>query len=408
MPRTDLIERLAQRQAECTRNGLLRRLRTVEAIDSTRIVLGSKRLCSFASNDYLGLAAHPDLRQALTEAARNWGVGATAAHLLGGHRVAHTALQEELADWTGRERVLLYSTGFMANLGVIDALLRRGERCVQDRLNHASLLDGARLAGARLIRYPHLDADGAARQLSRHIDTPTLLASDGVFSMDGDIAPLPQLADLCIRHQATLLIDDAHGLGVLGPQGAGSLAAAGLEPTQVPILMATLGKALGVCGAFVAGSADLIEGLGQFSRTHIYTTAMPPALAAASLAAVRLARHADGYRERLQQRIAQFRHGARQLGLALLDSSTPIQPLRVGAATTALAWSQALENAGFYVPAIRPPTVAQGQARLRVTLSAQHDPAEVEQLLDALAGLAHSAAPIVDSNRPVGPDANEI
>ncbi len=398
MPRTDLIERLAQRQAECTRNGLLRRLRTVTAIDSTRIILNGQHLRSFASNDYLGLAAHPDLRQALIEAAQNWGVGATAAHLLGGHRAAHTELEIELADWTGRERALLFSTGFMANLGVIDALLERGESCVQDRLNHASLLDGARLSGAHLKRYPHLNMDGAARQLARSTATPTLLASDGVFSMDGDIAPLSQLADLGARYQATLLIDDAHGLGVLGAQGAGSLTAAGLKATQVPILMATLGKALGVCGAFVAGSAELIEGLVQFSRPHIYTTAMPPALAAASLTAVRLARGADERRENLRQRIAQFRHGAQQLGLALLDSSTPIQPLWVGAADTALAWSRDLEKAGFYVPAIRPPTVAEGQARLRVTLSAQHQHTEVEQLLDTLAHLARSTALVTGEN----------
>ncbi len=398
MSRTDLIQRLAQRQSERARNGLLRRLRTVEAIDSTTIILAGQRLCSFASNDYLGLAAHPDLRQALIEAARDWGVGATAAHLLGGHRAVHAELEEELADWTGRERALLFSTGFMANLGVTDALLKYGESCVQDRLNHASLLDGARLSGAHLKRYPHLDMDGAARQLARSTATPTLLASDAVFSMDGDIAPLSQLADLGARYQATLLIDDAHGLGVLGEQGAGSLIAAGLPATQVPILMATLGKALGVCGAFVAGSAELIEGLGQFSRPYIYTTAMPPALAAASLAAVRLARGADERRENLQRRITQFRHGAQQLGLALLDSSTPIQPLWVGEAATALAWSQALEKAGFYVPAIRPPTVAVGQARLRVALSAQHDYTEVEQLLDALADLARSTAPLTGEN----------
>ncbi len=398
MPRTNLIERLAQRQAECARNGLLRRLRTVTAIDSTSIILDGKHLRSFASNDYLGLAAHPYLRQALIEAARDWGVGATAAHLLGGHRAAHAELEEELADWTGRERVLLYSSGFMANLGVIDALLERGESCVQDRLNHASLLDGARLAGAHLKRYPHLDMDGAARQLARSTDTPTLLASDGVFSMDGDITPLPHLARLCARQQATLLIDDAHGLGVLGPQGAGSLAAAGLDSTQVPILMATLGKALGVGGAFVAGSAELIEGLGQFSRPHIYTTAMPPALAAASLTAVRLTRHADDRRESLRQRIEQFRSGARQLGLALGDSFTPIQPLWVGAADTALAWSRALEEAGFYVPAIRPPTVPEGQARLRVALSAQHKHTEVEQLLDTLASLARRTAPVASAD----------
>src|SRR5690606_8726736 len=218
------------------------------------------------------------------------GVGASAAHLLGGHRDEHAQLESELAAWTGRERALLFSTGYMANLGVIQTLLDARSICVQDRLNHACLLDGARLSGARLKRYVHADVDSARRQLQSDPEAAALLASDAVFSMDGDVAPLAELAEVCRQQQATLMIDDAHGIGVLGRDGAGSVVEAGLDETQVPVLMATLGKALGVAGAFVAGPANLIEGLVQFARSQIYTTAMPPALAAASRVALRLAR----------------------------------------------------------------------------------------------------------------------
>ena len=385
--RPDLLARLAARQQAQAEAGLLRRLRTVEDADSPWLVIDGRRLLGFAGNDYLGLAAHPALREALLDAARRWGVGATAAHLLGGHRAPHAELEAVLADWTGREAALLFATGYMANIGVLDALLSRGDICVQDRLNHASLLDGARLCGAVLRRYPHADADAAARQLTLRPGAAALLASDGVFSMDGDVAPLRALAAQARTAQATLLIDDAHGLGVSGPRGAGSVAAAGLDARDVPVLIGTLGKALGTQGAFVVGSRALIEALAQFARAHVYSTAPPPAVAAATLAALRLARQGEDLRARLAARIAQLRAGAAALGLHLLPSQTPIQPLLLGDARTALAWSHALEQAGLYVPAIRPPTVPAGQARLRIVLSAAHGAEHVARLLDALAAL---------------------
>jgi len=384
MSRPDLLARLCQAQAERAEADLLRRLRSVEAADGPYVVIGGRRLLSFASNDYLGLAQHPRLREALTSSARRWGVGATAAHLLGGHRDEHEALEHQLAQWTGRERALLFSSGYMANLGVLGALLREGDLCVQDKLNHACLIDGARLSGATLKRYVHNDTSGARRQFDTAPGVPALLATDGVFSMDGDIAPLRELAVLCREQNALLHVDDAHGIGVLGSDGAGSIAEAGLDQNDVPVLMATLGKALGVCGAFVAGSGALIDGLVQFARTHMYTTALPPALAAATSAAVEMARFESWRRERLRTLIAHWRGGAQSRGLDLLPSRTPIQPLLVGDSGAALRLSRALEARGYYVPAIRPPTVAAGKARLRVTLSALHSESMVEQLLDAV------------------------
>ena len=390
MSRPDLLQRLAARHAERGRHALLRRLRTVQAVQGPRVVVDGRVLLNFASNDYLGLAQHPALVEALVAAAGRWGVGATAAHLLGGHRDEHAALEEELAAWTGRERALLFSTGYLANLGVLGALLQAGDLCVQDKWNHACLLDGARLAGAELRRYPHADVAAARRQLGALPDAAAVLATDAVFSMDGDLAPLPALAALCREQGAVLHVDDAHGLGVLGPGGAGSVCAAGLTQDEVPVLMATLGKALGVAGAFVAGSAALIEGLVQFARSHVFTTAMPPALAAATRAAVRIARFEDWRRDQLARLITHFRHGAQARGIALLPSPTPIQPVVVGDSARALAVARRLEADGFYVPAIRPPTVPAGRARLRVTLSAQHAEAQLEALLDALAAaLAH-------------------
>jgi 8-amino-7-oxononanoate synthase len=331
--------------------------------------------------------------EALLRGAAQWGVGASAAHLLGGHREEHAALEEKLARWTGRERALLFSTGYMANLGAMQALLSPGDVCVQDKLNHASLLDAARLTGAELARYVHADVGSARRQLDARVGTPALLATDGVFSMDGDVAPLAELAKLCKTQQATLMVDDAHGIGVLGAEGAGSPSEAGLGAGEAPVLMATLGKALGVAGAFVSGSAALIGGLVQFARAHIYTTAMPPALAAAASAAVDIARFEDWRRDKLRRLIAHFCHGARERGIAVLESRTPIQPVVVGASKAALVAMQSLQAQGFFVPAIRPPTVAQGKARLRVVLSARHEEADVEQLLNALArAIGHSRA----------------
>jgi 8-amino-7-oxononanoate synthase len=384
MSRPDLLTRLAHQQAQRAEAGLLRRLRTVESAALPYVVITGRRLLSFASNDYLGLAAHPRLAEALADGARRWGVGATAAHLLGGHREPHERLEAALARWTGRERALLFSSGYMANIGVIGALLRDGELCVQDRLNHACLIDGARLAGAALKRYTHANVDNARQRLAAAPQGAALLATDGVFSMDGDVAPLAALAALCREQGALLQVDDAHGLGVLGSDGAGSLAEAGLSQDDAPVLMATLGKALGVCGAFVAGSAALVEGLVQFARSHIYTTALPPALAEAACAALDIARFEHWRRERLHALIRHLRAGAQARDLRLVESRTPIQPLLVGDSAQASRLSRELEAAGFYVPAIRPPTVPAGTARLRITLSALHDESMVEQLLDQL------------------------
>jgi 8-amino-7-oxononanoate synthase len=392
-PRPDPLQRLAAEHARRAHAQLLRRVRTVDTGDGARIVVDGRGLINFASNDYLGLARHPALVEALVRAAREDGVGAGAAHLLGGHRDEHAHLEEALARGTGGERALLFSTGYMANLGAITALAGAGEPgaraepllCVQDKLNHASLLDGARLAGCTLKRYVHANVDSAARQLDTYPGDPALLATDGVFSMDGDVAPLAPLAALCRAQHAVLMVDDAHGLGVLGPDGAGSVAEAGLSQDDVPVLMGTLGKALGVFGAFVAGSATLVDGLTQAARSFVYTTAMPPALAAATRAAIDVARFEGWRRDRLTRLIAHFRHGAQARGIALMESRTPIQPVPVGDSAAALAASARLEAAGFYVPAIRPPTVPPGQARLRLTLSVLHEENDVERLLDALA-----------------------
>ena len=384
MARPDLLARLADAQAQRERADLLRRVRIVDQVDGPRIVIGGNALLNFASNDYLGLAQHPALRVALVRGATEWGVGATAAHLLGGHRREHEALEEKLAHWTGRERALLFSTGYMANLGVLSSLLGDGDICVQDKLNHACLIDGARLAGCELKRYVHAEVDSARRQLQSRPDDAALLATDGVFSMDGDVAPLRELAALCKSEHATLMIDDAHGLGVHGDEGSGSVSAAKLTPNEVPVLMATLGKAIGVCGAFVAGSATLINGLVQFARTHVFTTAPPPALAAAASAAIDIARFESWRREKLQTLIAHFRHGAETRSIALPLSTTPIQPVLIGSSADAIEISRRLEANAFFVPAIRPPTVPNGEARLRVTLSAAHSESDVENLLDAL------------------------
>jgi len=392
MSRPSLLARLAQSTHERAQSGLLRRLRTIEHAEGPWLESGGRRLLGFCGNDYLGLAQHPLVIAAFKRTADDEGVGSTAAHLICGHRAEHAALEEALADWTGRERAALFSTGYMANLGVMQALLRAGDMCVQDKLNHACLLDGAALAGAQLKRYPHNDVDGATRQLASRAEAGALLATDGIFSMDGDLAPLRELARLCEQEGATLMVDDAHGLGVLGDNGAGTLSMLDLGQRDVPVLMATLGKALGCHGAFVAGSASLIEGLLQSARTYVYTTAMPPAVAAAALAAVRIAREESWRREKLAALIRRFRDGAQQLGLPLMPSDTAIQPLLLGEATTAMAAAGALEAVGFLVGAIRPPTVPAGKARLRITLSAAHEEEHVDQLLEALSGLAPDEA----------------
>ena len=381
--RPSLLAALAAAASKREADGLYRRLRTVDAGDGRYATVDGRRYLVFGSNDYLGLAHHPGVVAALGRAVQ---AGSGAAHLVNGHTREHAALEEALAGWTGREKALLFSTGMMANAGVMQALLGSvaGSISIQDRLNHASLIDGARAAGAELRRYPHGDADGAARQLALHPGQAALVSTDGIFSMDGDIAPLATLAGICRGEGALLHVDDAHGLGVVGPQGAGSVVAANLGMADVPVLMGTLGKALGTAGAFVAGSASLVEGLVQFARSYIYTTAMPPALAAASQVAVGLARAADDRRARLASHILRFRTGAGQLGLALLPSSAPIQPLILGEASVASAVANALAAEGILAAAIRPPTVPVGKSRLRLTFSALHEPSDIDRLLDAL------------------------
>jgi 8-amino-7-oxononanoate synthase len=354
--------------------------------NGTRVRIGGRELRNFCSNDYLGLAQHPKLIEAQQAGARQFGAGSGAAHLVSGHSLLHQQLEEELAEFTGRERALLFSTGYMANLGVLAAFTQRGEVLLEDRLNHASLIDGATLSGARLVRYAHADAQAAAGRVQEFPET-SLIASDGVFSMDGDVAPVRALATLATQQRAWLVIDDAHGLGVLGEHGGGVLEQAGLGAADVPLLVGTLGKAFGSFGAFVAGDAALIDYLVQRARSYIYTTALPPAIAATTSAALKLVREEAWRRERLAAHIARFRTAAAQLGFTLGSSATPIQPLLIGAAAEALALSAALRTAGFWVAAIRPPTVPAGSARLRITLSAAHDAADIDALLAALAEL---------------------
>jgi 8-amino-7-oxononanoate synthase len=362
--------------------------RSVEGFASAGSILApvvdGRPLVNFSSNDYLGLAAEPRVVAALQAGAARWGAGAGAAHLVSGHTAEHQRLEEELAEFTGREAALLFSTGYMANVGVVTALAGRGEVVLQDRLNHASLLDGARQSDARLLRYRHADAGDAARLAAGHGAQLAMIATDGVFSMDGDVAPLRALAQAAKRHDAWLLVDDAHGFGVLGATGGGALQAAGLTADEAPLLVGTLGKAAGSFGAFVAGDRDVIDLVLQRARSYIYTTAMPPAVAAATRASLRLLREEGWRREQLAARIAQFRAGAAQRGLALMASATAIQPILVPGAARCLAASAALRERGFWVGAIRHPTVPAGTERLRVTLSAGHEAGQVEALLDAL------------------------
>jgi len=341
-------------------------------------------LLNFCSNDYLGLSQQFAVTDALQNAAAREGAGGIASHLVCGHHALHDALERELADWLGAPRALLFGSGFLANLAMQQALLGDEDVCVQDKLNHASLIDASRLAGCKLRRYPHVDAEGALRQLRAVPDVMAMLVTDGVFSMDGDIAPLRSLALAARVQHATLYVDDAHGVGVLGPDGRGSVAAAGLGVAEVPLQLATLGKALGSYGAVVLGDAALIDHLAQTARPYLYTTALPPALAAASLAAVKLARKDHWRREKLHALIARFRAGATRRGLSVLPSDTPIQPLLCGDVHRALALASALEARGYWVAAIRPPTVPEGSARLRITLTAGHTEADVDGLLDAL------------------------
>ncbi len=391
MSRTEgmLAEKLAE-QAAADRS---RRRRTVEAREpgGVRVTVEGRTCVSFCSNDYLGLADHPRSVAAFCAAARRWGVGSGASHLVSGHDAEHHALEEELARFVARPRALLFSTGYLANLAVASVLVGRGDHVLEDRLNHASLLDAGLASGARFSRYAHGDVAALQAKLSRISANPrTLVMTDGVFSMDGDVAPLRGIVAACRESQAQLLVDDAHGFGVLGATGAGAVEEAGLGIDDVPMLMCTLGKAAGTFGAFVAGSPVLIESLLQRARTYIYTTALPPAVAAATRESLRVMQDEPWRRNLVLEHAARFRAGIADLGLRSLPSRTPIQPLLVGADGTAVKVSDALFEQGFWVPAIRPPTVPAGTSRLRFTFSASHTSTQVEQLLAALQALTRS------------------
>ncbi len=363
---------------------LYRRRRIAESAQGPEMRIDGRTVVSFCSNDYLGLANHPDVNQAFRKGITQWGSGSGAAHLVSGHSTAHHALEEELAEFTGRPRALLFSTGYMANLGIASALLDKGDAVFEDRLNHASLLDAGLLSGARFQRYTHGDIADLKQKLEKTECDSALVMTDGLFSMDGDIAPLPQLAAACKQHKAWLCVDEAHALGVLGKNGGGAISLHNLDIHAAPVLMGTLGKALGTFGAFVAGSEELIETLIQKARTYLYTTAPPAALAEATRVSLKLVQRETWRRDYLQQLVSRYRQGAEQLGLPLMPSETPIQPLLIGDSEQALKLSEALWERGILVTAIRPPSVPENSARLRITFSAAHTEKHLQQLLLAL------------------------
>jgi 8-amino-7-oxononanoate synthase len=381
---TPPFSQLAVGLDDIARQGLYRSRRVIASPQSINLDIDGRNVVNFCSNDYLGLANHSGVVNAFKAGVDRYGVGSGSAHLVCGHSAAHHALEEELAAFTGRDRALLFSTGYMANIGVISALLGRGDAVFEDRLNHASLLDGGLLSGARFKRYAHADVVDLGANLDK-AQGNKLIVTDGVFSMDGDFAPMDELAVTAKNHNAWLMVDDAHGLGVIGEQGGGILEYFGLSQQDVPVLMGTLGKGLGTFGAFVAGSDLLIETLIQKARTYIYTTAMPAAVAEATRVSLKIAIEENWRRDKLKQLSERFRLGAEQLGLQVMPSASAIQPILIGDSQSAVDISNALLDAGFLVSAIRPPTVPQGSARLRVTFSALHQEQHVDRLLDALA-----------------------
>lgn len=380
----DLSQDLNQRREQ----NLYRATRLAQSPQGPVMRIDGIEYLTFCSNDYLGLANHPTLITAFQQAANEFGVGSGAAHLVNGHSYYHQALEEALAEFTGRDSALLFSTGYMANLGVITALLNKQDAVFEDKWNHASLLDAGLLSGARFQRYLHNDITNLNGRLQRTDARRKLIVTDGVFSMDGDAVDLTRLASTAKQNDAWLMVDDAHGLGVLGDTGAGTCEAQGQTQEEVQVLMGTLGKGMGTAGAFVAGSKELIEYLTNFARPYIYTTAMPAAIAAATLASIEIVKEQSSRREHLQSLIRGFKTGAAQLGLNLMPSDTAIQPVLVGDAKLALRMSEQLREKGIMVTAIRPPTVPAGSARLRITLSASHTHEHVEQLLNALGALS--------------------
>jgi 8-amino-7-oxononanoate synthase len=375
----DLASRLAERRAA----DLYRQRPLLESPQGPDVVVDGRAMLAFCSNDYLGLANHPEVIGALRAGAERWGAGGGASHLVIGHSGPHHELELALAEFTGRPRALLFSTGYMANLGAVTALVGKGGSVLEDRLNHASLLDAGLLSGARFSRYLHNDVASLAARLEK-AEGDTLVVTDGVFSMDGDLVDLPALCAKAREQGAWVMVDDAHGFGPLGATGGGIVEHFGLGLEDVPVLVGTLGKAFGTAGAFVAGSEELIETLIQFARPYIYTTSQPPAVACATLKSLELLQKESWRREHLNRLIQRFREGAAGIGLSLMDSPTPIQPIMVGDSARALRLAALLRERGILVGAIRPPTVPAGSARLRVTFSASHSEAQLELLLQAL------------------------
>lgn len=385
MSRPDLSQRIQHERQQRIAAHRLRTRRSVSRRDGVRVEIDGRWRINFCSNDYLGLAQQFAVVNAAQDTLQRDGVGSTASHQVCGHMQIHDRLEKDIAEWLQVPRALAFSNGYMANLAVVQSLLGNGDVCVQDRLNHASLLDAARLAGCHLRRYPHGDAEGALRQLKAEPDGAALIATDGVFSMDGDIAPLRQLSLAARLQHAWLYVDDAHGVGVVGPEGRGCVAEAKLGVKDVPLQLVTLGKALGGYGAVLAGASDAIEHLQQVARPYTYTTAMAPAQAAAAVESIKLARREHWRREKLTELISHFRHAAQQHDLPLGESDTPIQPILCGSEQRAVALAEALEWSGFLVGAIRPPSVPEGASRLRVCLSASHSVEQVQSLVDTLA-----------------------
>ena len=386
MPLLDMLE---EGLRDIDARGLRRRRRTIDTPCSAHMQVDGCATIGFASNDYLGLASHPRLVAALAEGAQRYGAGSGASHLLGGHSRAHAQLEDDLAEFAGgfvdAPRALYFSTGYMANLAVLTALAGRGTTLFSDALNHASLIDGARLSRADVQVYPHADVDALSAMLDASEAAVKLIVTDTVFSMDGDIAPLARLVELAEWHGAWLVVDDAHGFGVLGPQGRGALAQAALRSPHL-VLVGTLGKAAGVSGAFVAAHASVVEWLVQRARPYIFTTASPPAVAHAVSASVKLiaGQEGDARRAHLATLIGRTRAMMKETCWLPVDSQTAVQPLVIGANDATLALAAALEGDGLWVPAIRPPTVPEGTSRLRISLSAAHSHADLDRLQCAL------------------------
>jgi len=374
--------------SERKKQSLFRSLRVSQSAQSPIMKIDGKECLNFCSNDYLGLANHPELIKSLKKAADKYGVGSGASHLINGHTIEHQKLEETLAEFTGRDKVLLFSNGYMANMGVINALLERNDNLFQDRLNHASLIDAGVLCNAKMQRYKHNDITHLKKLYSKVEEKSSsknsMIVTDGIFSMDGDEAPINDLVQLAKEKEAWLMVDDAHGFGVLGENGIGLVEQYNTSQNDIPIFMATLGKACGTSGAFVAGSEDLIEFLKQTARTFIYTTAMPPSMASATLTSLEIIKNEGWRRQHLRELINRFKSGAKELDINLMSSDSAIQPIMVGSSEKALMMSKELEQRNILVVPIRPPTVPDGTARLRVTFSANHTHKQVDKLLENL------------------------